>query len=132
MGFLRRLFSTGIMRSVYLATIAVLVFAVVLAVGNMTSGIQSIRVMRVFDNDEARIAEAVLRNLKENSPNPHGFFNYGHLYQTACFAVIKVWNALSPVGFILTILSMLAAGVMFLFDLSRKSPLLRTGMSALC
>ncbi|MCP4157268.1 MAG: glycosyltransferase family 39 protein [bacterium] len=55
----------------------------------LSYGTDSLNLIRIFSNDEATGVRMVRGNLDNNDLNPGKFFNYGYLYQTTAFYLIK-------------------------------------------
>ncbi|TSA50749.1 MAG: hypothetical protein D4R43_01780 [Sphingobacteriales bacterium] len=68
---------------------ALSVLFIVIAIG-LPVGIDSINMIRVFNNDEARGVELLNRCLLKNNLDPNFYYYYGMLYYTICFGICKV------------------------------------------
>lgn len=75
-----------------LLKIGIFLLLFLLLTGNLVTlsyGIESLNLIRVFSGDEASAVNRVLRNLEHNDLNPRGFYNYGYVYHTAGFYLLK-------------------------------------------
>ena len=57
-------------------------------------GIENINILRVFSADEAENLLRVMQNLENNNLNPNKFFNYGYVYHTIGFYLLKMLGLL--------------------------------------
>lgn len=69
--------------------ISLSVLFIVIAIG-LPVGIESLNMIRVFNNDEARGVELLNRCLLKNNLDPNFYYYYGMLYYTICFGICKV------------------------------------------
>lgn len=56
---------------------------------NIQFGIDDIGVIGIYSDDEAAAIRLLMVNLKNNHLNPSGFYNYGYLYHTITFYMVK-------------------------------------------
>lgn len=93
-------------------------------------GLESLRIVQVFDLDEYRIVSLMQRHLEERSLNPHGFYIYGNLYDAVGYAAIATlqragWNVdVHLVGLVLRLMS-LCFGVLAALALAYLATLLK-------
>ncbi len=72
--------------------IAVYILLFSLIFGNLVSisyGVESLNLIRIFSDDETLAVHNVLANVKYNDLNPRGIYQYGYLYHTIGFFIIK-------------------------------------------
>lgn len=75
-------------------------------------GLESLRVVQVFDLDEYRIVSLMQRHLEEQSLDPHGFYIYGNLYDAVGYGAIATlqaagWNLdVHLIGLVLRLMSL--------------------------
>ncbi len=49
--------------------------------------------VQAFSSDENRAVILLRQNLENGDLNPRGFYNYGYVYHTVCYALVRLFEA---------------------------------------
>lgn len=99
--------------------------------------------VQAFSSDENRAVILLRQNLENGDLNPRGFYNYGYVYHTVCYALVRLFEAAGydadstrTIVFVtrgVSLLSLIGVLVLFVHTLRRAVPPLhlRLGFAAL-